>query len=247
MNKIAINYATALGAAIAISDAEQTSFEKDAGILGAALSAGKSLLGNTRALYGLGGKASRVGQFLGKHDALRNMANYGMFSGTVGAALSEPGDRLSGFGKGLLTGTLGGAGWHYGGKLMRSAINRLTREGGRMASSKTFGGLAQRMRDTRKQGFGEILKSGKGTVFGDTAKNLGAKTLAATPVGAAALGGSMVAEEPLRSAFAPDRPPVRQPYRRPAARRMRPIRPMGLTPQSSRKEYQHLGTVRGMR
>lgn len=122
---------------------------------------------------------------------------FGLLGGGMGALSADPGERMSGFGKGLLGGLIGGAGWHYGEMAGKGLLRGLT-------NTKFMTKRAPKLTSNLKEvmGFGKFKKQGPigwGDLFSNeaiAAKRapglLGAKTLAAVPVmgGAFALSGA---------------------------------------------------------
>lgn len=126
--------------------------------------------------------AKHVNPFLdiaGK-DMARDAANFGLFGGLIGAATADEGQRLKGFGTGLLAGGLGGVGWTgtknlmskgltsglktYGGAKGTRAADWLTRYSGKEAPIFGKGPAGWTMQDRMKALGGKAIMSAVPTV-----------------------------------------------------------------------------------
>ena len=101
--------------------------------------------------------------------AAGDAATFGMIGGGVGAATAEPGDRLSGFGRGFAGGALGGAAW-------------------RMGSNAATMGMGRAL---GPQNMARINQAGSQGWFGGGLKGFGAKALTGGVPLAGGLGASM--------------------------------------------------------
>lgn len=104
------------------------------------------------------------------------MGSWGLLGGGIEAALSDPGDRLKGFGRGFGLGALSGLGWGAGSRLAQRGVGRFM--------SRTPGAGAARLEALEKQKaffrlnpFSKTEKPGlvRGVPLGDRAKILGSK------------------------------------------------------------------------
>lgn len=138
--------------------------------------------------------AGRLGLSQGGQQALRRlgrgagreMIGFGVFEGGVNAALADPGDRASAFGKGFVGGAIGGLGWNLAGNATSMGIKR-------GLNSKALRGITgghNRWKELAKPGVfsklpGHLQGAGLGTRMGARAKAIGtAAVLTAAPMAA---------------------------------------------------------------
>jgi len=172
------------------------------------------------------------------------MLRYGTFSGTIGGLTGDPNTSWDwgGAGRGFLGGAAGGAGWHFGGKVMKGVLGAGLKSKPFMGQG-ALGGFGTRARSIMGVGqkggktiydkgagksFGELWKKphgvsgGKHIVdpsmtglqgLGASAKDIGIKTLTGVPLVAGMLGGSILAEEGTQQAMDAARSaPEQQPW-----------------------------------
>lgn len=141
------------------------------------------------------GMAKHVNPFLdiaGKNMP-RDMVNFGLFGGGIGAATADEGKRMEGFGKGLLGGAISGVGWTGTQNLLSKGVMRgLSRYGGQkgMAAGKFLGQYGV---NPKASIFGKGRAGWTGT---DRLKTLGGKAMmtAVPTVGAYFASGAMTPE-----------------------------------------------------
>jgi len=137
------------------------------------------------------------GKFL---EPAQQALSFGTLGGAVNVLTGDPEEAwYKRFGKGYLGGAVGGLGWHYGGQLGKGLTRRVS--GSRWLTQRAPN-LAQRLQHAvgpkgeAGMGIGDIWRGVKaGLPLKETAKQLGAYTLAGIPVAAGAWYGSVGSEQ----------------------------------------------------
>ena len=158
------------------------SHEKTAGVISNIAGAPFSWAGNK--LVGLLGRAKTpwVANLAPKARELGTglagqMGSWGLLGGGIEAALSDPGDRLKGFGRGFGLGALSGLGWGAGSRLAQRGVGHFIPPGAAASGTARLEGLEKRKALFNLFGKEQPRGLVHGVPAGERAQILGAKAL----------------------------------------------------------------------